>query len=164
MPCAAAFENPASQQDSRGAVDGKRMRAHVPAGRSQSRPGGIMKKNAVALVGLLVLFASVSAGAQTKMSGTLKCNKPDPSYDLDAGDRPGHGYGLEKFACSWTQPADIGADKTKDGYTIQVDEFTATRVMLHGTHVTTMQSGDKTFVAFHDAYPLKDGKPVDSTG
>jgi len=36
--------------------------------------------------------------------------------------------------------------------------------MLHGTHVTAMQSGDKMFVAFHDAYPIKDGKPADSTG
>lgn len=123
-----------------------------------------MKRNAVALLGLLALFASVSVGAQTKMSGTLKCNKADPSYKLDAGDRPEHGYSLEKSACTWTQPADVGADKTKDGYSISVTETTATRGMLHGTHVTTMQSGDKTFVAFHDAYPMKDGKPGDSTG
>lgn len=123
-----------------------------------------MKKNVVLLLGLLALFATMSAGAQTKMSGTLTCNKPDPSYKVDAGDRAGHAYWLEKDSCTWTQPADLGGDKTKDGYSISSTEMTPTRGMVHGTHVTTMASGDKTFVAFHDTFPIKDGKPGDSTG
>jgi len=123
-----------------------------------------MKKNAVALVGLLAIFASVNAGAQTKMSGTLKCNKADPAYTLEAGDPSGHAYSLSKNSCTWTQPADLGGDKTKDGYSIGVTDTTTTHETVHGTHVTTMVSGDKAFFAFHDAYPIKDGKPGDSTG
>jgi hypothetical protein len=123
-----------------------------------------MKKNAVALVGLLALFATMSAAAQTKMSGTLKCSKADPAYKLDAGDAAGHSYSLTRNSCTWTQAADIGGDKSKEGYSVSATDSTATHATVHGTHVTTMESGDKTFVAFHDAYPIKDGKPGDSTG
>lgn len=123
-----------------------------------------MKKNVVLLLGLLALFVTMSAGAQTKLSGTLTCTKADPSYKVEVGDRPGHAYVLEKNACTWTQPADLGGDKTKDGHSISVSEMTATHGMVHGTHVTNMASGDMTFVAFHDAFPIKHGKPGDSTG
>jgi hypothetical protein len=123
-----------------------------------------MKRNLVALIGLLALLASMSAAAQTKMSGTVKCNKADPSYKLDADDPAGHVYILEKYSCTWTQPADVGGQKTKEGYSIQVAERSATREIVHGTHVSTMDNGDKTFVAFHDMIPIKDGKPGASTG
>lgn len=123
-----------------------------------------MKKNVVLLLGLLALLACMSAGAQTKLSGTLTCNKADPSYKVEAGDRPGHVYVLEKNACTWTQPADIGGDKMKDGYSVGTTEVTGTRAIVRGTHVTTMASGDKTFVAFRDSYSIKDGKPADSKG
>lgn len=123
-----------------------------------------MKKNVVALLGLLALFVTMSAGAQTKMSGTLTCTKADPSYKVDAGDRAGHADWLEKNSCTWTQAPEIGGDKSKDGYSISSTEISSTHGMTHGTHVTTMVSGDRTFVAFHDEYPVKDGKPGDSTG
>lgn len=123
-----------------------------------------MKKNVVLLLGLLALFVTMSAGAQTKVSGTLTCTKADPSYKVEVGDRPGHAYVLEKNACTWTQPAELGGDKGKDGHSVSVTELTPTHAMTHGTHVTTMASGDMSFAAFHDAYPIKDGKPGDSTG
>jgi len=123
-----------------------------------------MRKNVVLPLALLALFASMSATAQTKMSGTLTCTKPDPAYKIDAGDRAAHEYRLSKIPCTWTKPADLGGDKTKDGYSISSTEATSTRETVHGTHVTTMASGDKTFVTFHDEYPIKDGKPGASTG
>lgn len=121
-------------------------------------------RKVVMLFGLMALFASMSAAAQTKMAGTLTCNKADPSYKVEAGDRPGHAYMMEKNACTWTKPADVGGDKTKDGYSVSSTELTATRAIVRGTHVTTMASGDKTFVAFSDSYAIKDGKPADSNG
>lgn len=123
-----------------------------------------MKNTIVALLGLLALLVTASAAAQNKMSGTLTCAKADPSYKVEAGDRSGHVYMLEKNSCAWTQAPEIGGDKGKDGYSITTTEITSTRGMTHGTHVTTMASGDKTFVAFHDEFALKDGKPADSTG
>ena len=123
-----------------------------------------MKKNVVLPLALLALFATTSATAQTRMSGTLNCTKPDPAYKIDAGDRAGHTYQLEKVSCTWTTPADLGGDKTKDGYSVSATDSTSTRGTVHGTHVTTMAGGEKTFVAFHDEYPIKDGKPGESTG
>ena len=123
-----------------------------------------MKKNVAALLGLLALFVTVSASAQTKMSGTITCTKAEPSYKMDAGDRPGHAYMLEKHSCTWTQAPEIGGAKSKDGVSISTTEVTSTHGMTRGTHVTTMESGDKTFVAFHDEFAVKDGKPADSNG
>ena len=56
---------------------------------------------------------AATAGAQTKISGIMQCNKPEPSYSIEVGDRPGHIMLLGKQTCAWTGP-DMGGEKTKD--------------------------------------------------
>ncbi len=48
-------------------------------------------------------LASV-ASAQTKISGTSHCNKPDVTHAVPAGDRPDHQFGLTKLKCTWSRP------------------------------------------------------------
>jgi hypothetical protein len=118
----------------------------------------------VLLTGSLALLAAMSASAQTKTSGTLKCSKPEPRYSVEVGDRPGHTMVLEKEACTWTEALPMGTDKAKDGYSVATVDVTATRLSGTGNHVSTTEGGDKMFVAYRYTAPLKDGKPGDAHG
>src|SRR6185437_14381466 len=62
----------------------------------------------------------VHLAAQTKISGTLSCAKPDPEYLVDIGDREGHVFVLAKSACSWTRPMQIAGVNTKDSHDVNV--------------------------------------------
>ena len=112
---------------------------------------------------LVFVFAS-AAGAQTKITGTAHCAKGDPAYSIEVTDHPGHSYMMEKAACTWTTPIEIAGIKTKDGVDVRSIESTATKMMSSGTHVSTMENGDKFFVSFHDTAAVKDGKPGDAMG
>src|ERR1700680_2942488 len=121
-------------------------------------------KTRILLAVYLALLAASSVSAQTKTSGTLKCGKPEPRYSVEVGDRPGHVIVLEKTACTWTEPQVMGSDKTKDGYSVATVDITATRASGSGTHVSTLESGDKLFVAYRYSTPLKDGKGGETHG
>jgi hypothetical protein len=112
------------------------------------------------LVGCMALLVAATANAQTKISGTVKCNKPEPSYKLEVGDRPEHVMYLGKGTCTPTQAFEVGGSKYKEGYSVWVTEDTSTRSVTNGTHVSTFESGDKTFVAYHESVPQKNGKTV----
>ena len=112
----------------------------------------------------LALLASAGAGAQTKISGTLKCGKPEPVYSIEVGDRPGHAMLLEKQTCTYAEGMSVGSDKTKEGTSVATVDVTATRASGSGTHVATMESGDKTFANYRYTSPVKDGKAVETTG
>jgi hypothetical protein len=75
-------------------------------------------KTRVLCAGCLVLLAAVSVCGQTKVSGTLKCDKPEPRYSIEVGDRPGHVMVLEKQTCTWAEPMSLGSDKSKDGQSV----------------------------------------------
>jgi hypothetical protein len=110
-------------------------------------------------------FAFVgAAGAQTKITGSAHCAKGDPAYSIEVTDHPGHSIMLEKAACTWTTPIEIAGIKTKDGVDVRNIESTATKMTSSGTHVSTMENGDKFYVSFHDTAAVKDGKPGDAMG
>ncbi len=121
-------------------------------------------KTRVLFAGGLALLAAVSVSGQTKTSGTIKCNKPEPSYNIEVGDRPGHMMVLEKETCTWTEGLALGSDKAKDGFSVANVDMTATRASGSGTHVSTTEGGDKIFVAYRYTAPMKDGKVGDAKG
>jgi len=117
------------------------------------------------LVVALLVFAFVGVtGAQTKITGSAHCAKADPQYNVDVSDHPGHSMMLEKASCTWTTPIEIAGMKTKDGVDVRFIEATATKMTSSGTHVSTMENGDKFYVTFHDTAAVKDGKPADAVG
>jgi len=115
-------------------------------------------------VAVLVFAFAAAAGAQTKITGTAHCTKGDPTYSIEVTDHPGHAWILEKATCTWTKPMEIEGLKTKDGVDVRSMESTATKMTTNGTHVTTMDNGDKFYVSFHDTTAVKDGKPADAMG
>jgi hypothetical protein len=122
-----------------------------------------MKSRLMVVAGLAFMLAS-AVSAQTKLTGTVTCAKPDPSYAIQVGDQPGHVYTLDKSSCSW------GADTLINGMKITADtgtstsETTATKTSSSGSRMATLENGDKFFASVHDSSPIKDGKPTDISG
>lgn len=105
----------------------------------------------------LVLAAS-SAGAQTKISGTIQCAKPDPQNVLPVGDRPGHVLVTGKVKCTWTKPMGLAGAQTMTGEDTVFSDVEGTRSRDSGYHITTMDSGDQFVVRFTGTATLgKDG-------
>ena len=107
---------------------------------------------------------SAGAVAQTKVTGTHVCSKPDPQHMVPAGDRADHNFGVEQLQCNSTKPMEIGADKAKDGVATDVAEVNGNKSRFHGLYVMTMESGDKAFLPYQGNGTTKDGKPVESKG
>ena len=122
-----------------------------------------MKLRLVCAVGLVALFASV-AGAQTKVSGAQKCDKPEVVGTQEVTDKAGHTMSLVKYSCKWTTPMEMEGLKTKDGASVAFSDVTATRASADGTYVENMENGDKYFVSFRDSSAMKDGKPGAAKG
>ena len=107
---------------------------------------------------------SAGALAQTKVTGTHVCSKPDPQHMVPVGDRADHNFAVEQLKCNHTKPMEIGGDKAKDGVATDAAEVNGNKSRFHGVYVMTMQSGDKAFLPYQGNGTSKDGKPVDSKG
>ncbi len=124
-----------------------------------------MKCKSLALAILLAAFAS-SALAQTPLSGTSKCGKPDNSQTVEVGDQPGHVLLIEKVSsCTWSVPIEMaGLKSTGFSYAESVD-ITATKFQARGYAVITMENGDKAYVRFQGPGNMtKEGGPAASEG
>ena len=118
-----------------------------------------MKARILGIASVTFLYAA-AAGAQTKISGTAQCGKPETVGKADAGDRAGHTMELGKGSCTWTTPLEMAGLKSKDGNSVSFVEATSTRSSGTGTFVGNMDNGDKFFVSFHDSTTIKNGQPA----
>jgi hypothetical protein len=103
------------------------------------------------LASLLVagVLVSVSLCAQTKISGTLSCAKPDPMQSIPTDDGQGTVMNLARVGCTWSKAFDMGGSTAKDGYSVSASEVHGGKSVEHGIHVGTMANGDKYYVHFH---------------
>lgn len=106
----------------------------------------------------IVFFYAAVASAQTKVSGTAQCGKPDPQHTIPVGDLPDHTLGVEQAKCTWSKPVEIGGDKSKDATITSTTEMTGTLLRVHGVYVQTMESGEKIFGWYQGTAPVKDGQ------
>jgi len=118
----------------------------------------------IMLAGCLALLAATGVHGQTKIGGTLKCDKPEPAYRIEVGDRPGHVMVLEKQTCSWTQPLSLGSDKTKEGTSVATVDVSESRANGSGIHIDTTEGGDKVFVSYRYTTVVKGGKAAGADG
>ena len=113
---------------------------------------------------LIVSALANMAEAQTKISGTSQCAKPDPMHALEVGDRAGHSLTVSQSKCTWTKPMDIAGTQTKEDVVTASDDMRGNRSRSHGYVVGTVANGDKMFVRFEGSASLKDGKPETAEG
>ena len=105
----------------------------------------------------VVCFAAATAAAQTKVSGTIQCAKPDPQLAIPVGDRPDHSLSVDQSKCSWTKPMEIEGAKSKDAVGTGTNDVSGNTFRSRGFHVSTMDSGDKFFVWYLSSGETKDG-------
>jgi hypothetical protein len=112
------------------------------------------------------LFLALPAlvAAQTKISGTVKCGKPDQQQKIDVGDKPGHALAVSQGKCTWTKPMTIAGIQTKDDVGTNTEDITATNVHARGYVLGTMSNGDKFTVRTDATDTMKDGKPESTSG
>ncbi len=113
---------------------------------------------------LIVLALAKLAGAQTKISGTAQCSKPDPMHALEVGDRPNHSYVVFQGKCTWSKPLEIAGSQSQDHLGTVFQEVSGNRATVRGSGIDTMANGDKFYVRWQGAATLKDGVPESDEG
>lgn len=113
---------------------------------------------------MMLLALSLFAAAQTKVSGTVKCAKPDQFQKIDVGDKPGHVLAVTQGKCTWTKPMDIAGAQTREDVGTNSMDLTPSGAETDGYVVGTLTSGDKFFVQTDGKDVYKDGKPESTAG
>jgi len=116
------------------------------------------------MVCVAALFCAMTSGAQTKVSGTAQCAKPDPIHVIPVGDRPDHMLGVAQIKCTYTKPMEIGGDKSKEGVSTETSDISGNTSRPRGFHVVTMESGDKVFFSYQGTATSKDNAIVELKG
>src|SRR3989442_538748 len=122
-----------------------------------------MQKSILLLLSLA--GGAMLASAQTKISGTGKCNpKPDTQQSVEVGDRASHMLTVQKNSCTWTTPLEMEGLKSKT-YTVTImTDSSGAKSTDRGYVVVDMDNGDKAFVRFQGSSTSKDGKPDSDEG
>ncbi len=107
----------------------------------------------------VVLSVVTLATAQTKISGTVQCAKPEQQNAIPVGDRPNHSFLIEQFKCTWTKPMEIEGVQNKEGMGTDFHEVSGNNSRFHGYFVDTMANGDKAQYRYEGTATLKDGVP-----
>jgi hypothetical protein len=110
------------------------------------------------LLSFLAVFALATvASAQTKISGTLRCGKPDQQQAIEVGDRPNHSFVINQMKCTWTKPLEIAGVQSKEDVYTQFVEVSGNRAHAQSYGVGTMTNGDKSYVRVQYSATLKEG-------
>ena len=117
-----------------------------------------------ALVFLATLAFVPWAQAQTKISGTVQCAKPDKEFSIPVEGEPGHAYAISHGTCTWIKPMEIAGTKTKADVLTNYDEVKGSTAHGHGDGVGTLENGDQFRVRLEGKSLLKDAAPVSSEG
>jgi hypothetical protein len=116
--------------------------------------------------GLCLVGCAGVAAAQTKISGTGKCGKPEAQHAVEVGDRPGHMLVVVKQSCTWTTPIEMEGVKAKSYTAAITSDATGQKAQDHGYVVVTMENGDKAFVRINAGTSMmgKNGQPESDEG
>jgi hypothetical protein len=96
--------------------------------------------------------------AQIKVSGTMRCGRPDTEQQLEVGDNPGHTISITQTTCSWTKPLVVAGIQDTEGVSSQISEIQGSTFTSHGYFVDTMTNGDKIFLRYDATLTMTDGE------
>jgi hypothetical protein len=108
---------------------------------------------------LIVFALATAASAQTKISGTAQCGKPDQEHSIQIGDRPNHSFAISQGKCTWTKPWEIAGIQNKEGLGTTFAEISGNTSRILEYCVQTMANGDKAYLREEGTITLKDGVP-----
>ena len=117
-----------------------------------------------AIVFLAAVVLAPLAQAQTKISGTVQCAKPDKEFSISVEGEAGHAYAISQGTCTWIKPMESAGTKTKQDVLTNYDEVKGDTANGHGDGVGTLVSGDQFRVRLEGKTLLKDGAPLSSDG
>jgi len=114
----------------------------------------------------IAVFLATCAGAQTKISGTGKCGKPEQQQSIEVGDRPGHVLAIVKQSCTWTTPIEMAGVKSKEYTAVISSDISGGKANDRGYVIVTMDNGDKVFVRVNSGTSMmgKDGGAMSDEG
>ena len=114
---------------------------------------------------LLVLSCALaiasSATAQTKISGTLDCEKADARHVIQIPEREGFAYVISQFKCAWTKDFSIEGLQSKDYVNTVFGEVLGSTIRITATGATHYVSGDR---AYSRSVGTRDQKKLTSSG
>ncbi len=116
---------------------------------------------------VLIFLSAVALGtaaAQTKISGTVECAKPETQHSIDIGDRPNHSFAIGQGKCTWTKPFEIAGTQSKEDVFTNFAEASGNTSRERGYVEGTLANGDKFHVRTTGTTKLKDGTPQGSEG
>lgn len=116
------------------------------------------------LATLMVLLLATLAPAQTKISGTSNCGKPEQQQKIDIGDQAGHAFSITQSKCAWTKPMEMAGIQTKEDVVTGFAEMNGASAKTHGFVVGTMSNNDQFHVRFTGTDTYKDGNVATSQG
>ncbi len=108
-------------------------------------------------VGICVAVLAAWSPAQTKISGTVQCAKPDTQQKIDVPDHPNHSLSISQSKCTWTKPMEVAGMQNKDGISTAAADIHGGSATVHGYHLDTMANGDKAYVHFQGTDSMKEG-------
>ena len=117
-----------------------------------------------ALAVLMILLAAGPAWAQTKISGTVQCGKPDPQHVVEVTGMASHSLAVEQSKCTWTKPMEIAGLQSKDGVSTATDDISGSSARVRGYHVTNMSNADTFRVSYSGEATTKDGAMQSNKG
>ncbi len=115
----------------------------------------------LAVFGLVVVLFLMPLGAvaQTKITGSLDCEKADPMNEIQIPGREGFSYVIAQYKCTWD--ASIEELKTKDYLNIVFSEVMGSSVRTTSTGVARYGNGDR---LYSRNTGTRDPKRLTSTG
>jgi hypothetical protein len=104
---------------------------------------------------LFVLAIAVTP-AQTKMSTSGKCGKPDTAQSVTAADKDGHVFMIASGKCETA--GKVAGATSKEAAFAEHSEVTGDHMRTWGVFAETFDSGDKIFYDYESNATVKDGK------
>lgn len=112
-----------------------------------------MKKQLLFVACALALASS--AVAQTKISGSLDCDKGDPRYAIPVPDREGFAFVMDQNKCTWPKSTPVEGLQPKELINTRFIEVTGASARTTAAGVTRYDNGDKLFTRSSGSTDLK---------
>ena len=91
------------------------------------------------------LALASSALAQTKITGSLDCDKGDPRYTIPVPDREGFAFVVDQNKCTWPKHSPVEGLQPKELINTRSVEVTGASARTTAAGVTRYDNGDKLY-------------------